>query len=168
MIKPELYKRTTDILYQAYFNHTLEHQNCYACAVGNLVAANMCKRFVIDEALTEQKLYWEGYNSYDIKSTGGKDVSWFGIIKRVFSHGSGNHHEEIISTGYTIMELTRIEHAFEVCERGKNDEDWMFNGLVAVLEVLKEIHQVTDQDLLTNNNNRFKEQYERRTVKTVL
>lgn len=167
MIKPELYKRTTDILYQAYFNDTLDHHNCYACAVGNLIAANMCKRFVVDETLNEQKLHWEGYNSYAMNSTAGKDVNWFAIVRGV-SWKTNDRDGEIASTGYTIQELAKIEHAFENCKEGKNKEDYMFNGLVAVLEVLKDIHQVTDQDLLTSNNNRFKEQYERRAVKEIL
>jgi hypothetical protein len=39
MIKEPLYHKTIGILVDAYFDDTLQHGNCSACAVGNLVAA---------------------------------------------------------------------------------------------------------------------------------
>lgn len=40
MKRPELYQKTVDILVKAYFDDTLQHGNCYACAVGNIIAGN--------------------------------------------------------------------------------------------------------------------------------
>lgn len=160
MIKPELYKRTTDILYQAYFKDTLEHMNCYACAVGNLVAANMGKSFCIDQKAEEQKIFWAGYEPYSGRE--GRKPSWHPL------HTNKTQNPEILSTGYSVEDLCGIEEAFEYAHSHvESTETNMFNGLCAVLNILAEIHQVTDQDLLTSNNNRFKEQYERRAVKIV-
>lgn len=143
MIKAELYHKTVGILFDAYFNDTLRHMNCHACAVGNIVAANCGYRF------EEGGLRWVG-----------RSPNWSDIILMGFDSRDGLM--EIHSTGYDQGELSKIEQRFENAPRGNNDEDRMFNGLVAVLDVLKDIHQVTDQDLLTSNNNRFKEQYEKR------
>lgn len=163
MIKPELYKRTTDILYQAYFKGTLEHSNCYACAVGNMVAASCDITFEQKVVGGQFEWVWKGH-AYP------GHVGWGRVfITSCFGQmvDENNYIDEpkrqIDSTGYRLHELAKIEYAFEAAPRGQNDEDWMFNGLAAVLDVLKEIHQATDQDLLTNNNNRFKEQYQKRT-----
>jgi hypothetical protein len=40
MKRQELYNNTVDILVQAYFNDTLAHCDCSACAVGNMIAGN--------------------------------------------------------------------------------------------------------------------------------
>jgi len=45
-MKAASFENTVDILVKAYINDTLEHNNCYACAVGNIVAHNMGERFV--------------------------------------------------------------------------------------------------------------------------
>lgn len=162
MIKPELYKRTTDILYQAYFNDTLSHNDCAACAVGNICAGNGVPKMK-GGALAENGFY--------------NNASW-GLV---FMTGLGEQRIDseyinpdsewykeavakvIDATGYSWTELAKIEFAFESARDGIYDpEEQMFAGLVAVLDVLKDIHQVTDQDLLTANNNRFKEQYQKR------
>jgi hypothetical protein len=42
MNRPEVYHKSVQILYDAYFNDTLDVMvNCYACAVGNLIAGNL-------------------------------------------------------------------------------------------------------------------------------
>lgn len=154
MIKPELYHKTVGILYDAYFADTLEKGNCFACAVGNIVAANMGKKFCVDPEAGNvfQKYYWKGYAPYsDIFN--GANVEWFPL--------TGVPNKETLSTGYSIDELMRIENAFEKSP-GVGVQDRMFNGLVAVLEVLAQIHQVTDEDLLTANNKRFKDHYNKR------
>ncbi len=40
MKNKSLYDKTVSILVDAYMNDTLQHGNCFACAVGNIVAAN--------------------------------------------------------------------------------------------------------------------------------
>lgn len=156
MIKPELYKRTTDILYQAYFNDTLVHGCGCACAVGNIVAANMGFQLLGKG----HALRWdrEGLPIYDHWNN---VVNLGEIIGDVYAEAD----EQIRATGYEVADILRIEAAFESAHWWLRPEDRMFLGLSNVLDVLAEIHQVTDQDLLTSNNKRFKEQYERRAVK---
>lgn len=153
MIKGELYHKTVQILFDAYFNDTLTHGSCSACAVGNLVAANC------------------GYTHKDKYSWNEAHPSW--TCAFMTAHGQQRYSpgtyimyidvkKEIDATGYFIKELARIEYAFEMADKGHVDEDWMFNGLCAVLNVLREIHQVTDEDLTTDNNKRFKDHYDKK------
>lgn len=162
MKKAELYKRTVDILYQAYFDDTLEHYNCYACAVGNIVAANV--GFQFERVDKEQKgLGWKGfpnqyrYTSFTTLSRTWIDAISYGRLVEYEYYGTAKQHIE--ATGYTCLELAWIEMAFEDCHRGNSDDEYMFNGLVAVLEVLKEIHEVSDEDA-TESVKPFKTHYE--------
>jgi hypothetical protein len=164
MNRPELYKKTVDILYQAYFNNTLEHGNCKACAVGNLVACNSGYRIA---RMLNGKLLW-------LDRTGRKvDSTWGDVFrtppKRLFRSQKqiidlenffGSSESQILSTGYNVDELARIEFSFETASKGKSDEDYMYNGLAAVLEVLKQIHNITDEDNI--NNTRFTDHYKHR------
>lgn len=164
MIKPELYHKTVDILYQAYFNDTLMHTNCCACAVGNIVSAN-CGYGIPVKSSEEQKATWVGapYPSNDGWARVFVTNVFGGAIQRALpAQYTGLAKFQIDATGYTWRQLAKIEYAFEMADQGSNDEDWMFNGLVAVLEVLKEIHQVTDEDLIQSNNNRFRDHYQKK------
>lgn len=164
MIREQLYHKTVKILYDAYMNDTLEHGNCCACAVGNLVYT-ACEYDKLQSPGFGYKRVWGDipYPSHDgwatVFLTEANVNSPYQKINP--ENYDGLAKEQIDSTGYTWQELAKIEYAFETADKGNNDEDYMFNGLVAVLEVLKEIHQVTDEDLLTTNTNRFREHYKR-------
>lgn len=143
----ELYKRTVDILYDAYFNNTLEHGNCYACAIGNIIAANNDISFLqrngspVYGVFTGRGVkYWDKYNSFHINPT-----------KLICEHKKLPYITQILvdKTGYSNDELCTIERVFEGA--GKNTvgffpskEEIMYNGLVAVLEILKTIHKIDD------------------------
>lgn len=136
MIRESLYHKTSDVLYQAYFKDELKHGDCSACAVGNICkaagASNQVRMLWKYVFVTETNLFlgqhqWINEDRYS------------GVPKKV-----------IDATGYTWQELAKIEYAFETAPKGNNDEDWMFNGLVAVLDVLKEIHEVTDEPHQSN------------------
>lgn len=160
MIREELYNKTVDILYQAYFNDTLEHSNCYACAVGNLIAANLGRKLCVDPTVKEQKFFWEDYAPYSRYD--GKQAGWFPLDNPI---PEPDFDIEVGSTGYSVKELIKIERAFENANEvdgSTGDDVFMFNGLVAVLDVLREIHQVTDEDLITGNNKRFKDHYNKK------
>jgi hypothetical protein len=46
-------------------------------------------------------------------------------------------------TGYSVHEIHQIEYAFENAPyQGDDTEEWMFNGLMAVVDVLAEIHGI--------------------------
>ena len=161
MIKPQLFKHTTDVLFSAYFTNTLKHGDFCGCAVGNLIAAAMSIKVVPEITIEHDGLFgsalgWE---------------SWEPLWDRVFFTGACDIQEinmeeyvdfakmQIDATGYSVEQLAKIEHAFETAKEGENDEDFMFNGLTAVLDVLKHIHQATDDDLLPETM-RFRNHYE--------
>ena len=152
MNRPELYKRTVDILFQAYFKDELEHQNCYACAVGNLVAANMgytmmtTKGDMIRFVWKDRIPFWDAV----FVSCGDNEQSRY----------PDNYKEEakveIDSTGYRWRELAMIEESFEKAYTYEDNDEEMFNGLCNVLETLKQIHQVEDN---TEDVSRFQTHY---------
>jgi hypothetical protein len=146
--RPSLYKRTVDILFDAYFNDTLQHGDCYACAAGNI-----CKEAAIKTGIPNNS--WKRLfttNGTRTRQLNQRELGdWYPYISvydAVFL---------VEATGYGVNELGRVEWAFESASQGNSDEDWMFNGLVAVLEVLKEIHEVTEDE---ESAQRFKAHYE--------
>jgi hypothetical protein len=164
MNRPELYKKTVDILYDAYFNDTLEHDNCYACAVGNIIAANCGFRFNKHYPAEGRSLYWDGHDPYTKVWPMNRDESvtlpaWYAHVKRHNSFNKTKAIAEVRSTGYSNEDLNKIEDAFENADYNESDDVWMFNGLVAVLEMLKKIHEVTDEPH-TGNITRFKNHYQ--------
>jgi hypothetical protein len=159
MKRPELYKKTCDILYDAYFNDTLEHGNCYACAVGNIIAANMGYSFLTqsnendaDETIWTGRgtKYWDRDNNFNNNPVA---LIADGSIRRGISP---IEEKQIKSTGYNRHELTEIENAFERNIDLLHKDKAMFNGLVAVIEALNEIHEVQED----NQTERFKRVYE--------
>ncbi len=151
-----LYNKTVDILVQAYLNDTLIHGNCFACAVGNMVASNMGFQFVVDNSTNHNphRLGWgEGYfySSNNIKPT------WFDMCGPYggLEYESPKALEQIKSTGYSFEELIRIERAFEVSDRGNSKDEYMFNGLMAVIEVLDQIHENTDTVITETTKRKF-------------
>jgi hypothetical protein len=161
MNRPEVYHKSVQILYDAYFNDTLEHGNCFACAVGNLVAGNLGLLFESGTSFLPGKIVWVGYRTPGVHPA----VSGWAEVIDGYGLNLTKYKEEpkrqIDSTGYTPQELATIEYQFEFGER--KTKDYMFDGLVNVLEVLKEIHEVTDEDLIQANHKRFKEHHERKS-----
>lgn len=152
MINPALYHKTVDILVQAYFNDTLEHGNCHACAVGNLVAANTGIGFT--------RIGFNGNMWSD------NTPEWGFVFMSQISHGVnqqiinphryiGEAKRQIDSTGYTWQQLAKIEYAFETAPKGKSDDEWMFNGLMAVIDVLDEIHENKDEAVTKDIKGKF-------------
>lgn len=138
------FSNTVDILVKAYLNDTLQHSNCYACAVGNLVADAMGYKYCGSKKKA-RGLTWEGFNGYDGLMS---DDLWVRVFyTRDFSHEQvvnisrydGRRKEQIDTTGYSLEELIKIEHAFETGWKGK---DKMFNALLSVVDVLASIHNV--------------------------
>lgn len=147
MIKEELYNWTVGVLVDAYFKGEIEHGYCTACAVGNICMAagaefgfmstpysNSAWAVVFCTKEEEQYYYPEQYlnNSYGCKTV-------------------------IDATGYTVEELAKIEYAFETAPKGESEDEWMFNGLMAVVDVLDQIHENTDTEVTQSTKNRFYE-----------
>lgn len=146
MIKPELYKRTVDILVDAYFKDTLEHGTCAACAVGNIIAANLGIPILKNE---KGWLAWNGEDDNPI---------WFQACMIGHARPEKNIGEVkklIDASGYSLDDVAKIERAFEDAHYNGNDDAYMFGGLMAVIEVLDQIHQNTDTELTKSTKQKF-------------
>lgn len=124
------FNHTVNVLVQAYLNNTLLHLDCEACAVGNIIRAS-------------------GYRFKDAEHS----TNWLSLIHKECRMGTlpiNNQldaEEQVRVTGYSVAELHLIEKAFE--SSCFAIEDSMFNGLMAVVDVLADIHGV---DLTVKEN----------------
>ena len=133
MNRTEIYQKSIDILLDSYNNNTLEHSNCTACACGNLVAAaNNYKYVPKSHSWSGLSIEWENKRIAD----------WYGLIIEDKVYNKEEGIKQINSTGYTIEEFIKIEEAFEKADWTLEKKKRMFNGLTAVLNVLREIHEV--------------------------
>lgn len=150
MKNQELFHKTVNILVQAYLNNSLIHCDCSACMVGNLVASNMGIKMSVAE------------NYFNIIGAEwiGEEPHWHKVFytqpdtkKQIFKKTSyrGKAKKQIESTGYSLKELAKMEYVFETAPGFKTtnydpqDEEWMFNGLMAVIDVLCDIHEMNDE-----------------------
>lgn len=131
MNNKELFDKTVSILVKAYQIGTLEYMDCARCAVGNLVKAHCGD----DE--------WSGGWSCVIELGQGVLTDNFKKYPAVI--------KKLQSTGYSVQHLAAIEKAFfEGTGSGfsllsKDDEN--FNGLMAVVDTLMEIHEATPEQV---------------------
>ena len=137
------FEHSIDVLVKAFMNNTLEHNNCCACAVGNLVADGIGIKVVPFKGIVT-KAKWESENDSVSIEKGWPLV--FMTDDKKQKKRSYNYKDlakkQIDSTGYTWQDLAKIEFAFETADKGNSDDDWMFNGLMAVVDVLAEIHGI--------------------------
>jgi hypothetical protein len=151
------FNHSVNVLVKAYFYGDLEHQNCACCAVGNLMA-DACGYKI--EHLNDDKSLWtrsddrtvidpiewvhvfgtktreEGKNFFRRKKISVVNT-WFDL-----ENVTTSVNQWAAKTGYSLVELARIENAFESAQYGENDDTWMFNGLMAVVDVLADIHGI--------------------------
>jgi len=148
MNREALYNKTVDILYQSYLNDTLRHNDCAACAVGNIIAANLGFKVIHLNWLRDDNekadVCWQRVFYTDNKEQIYNPYGYGGLAK-----------EQIDASGYKLSELMKIEYAFETADKGESKDDWMFNGLVAVIDVLDKIHEVEKN----TTKKQFKELY---------
>lgn len=146
MNRENIYKKSCDILYKAYFDGTLQHENCSACACGNLIAGN--KNYTFKKRGNENYFDWnESENSNH----------WYNKILG-YKYYNEEGEDQINATGYTEQEFRQIEKAFEGINSIYKEEDRMFKGLVAVLEELAKIHEI-EETTNTKEKERFKKHY---------
>lgn len=135
------FENSLSVLVLAYINDTLTHLNCTACAVGNLIAAAHGCKMVADEKMGRGYFQWIDENGQR------KFVHWLRSVTTIFR--DEDQEQDILWTGYSVEELRQIESAFEKSNKGNTLDEWMFNGLIAVVDVLAEIHGV---DLTVKEN----------------
>lgn len=131
MNNQEKFEDTINILVKAYQNNTLQKGDCNACAVGNIIA-NKCG------ILYTKDLHW----TTDLPAWQYVFMTVFGNQEKNLNYYTGKAKEQIDSTGYTWQQLAKIEFAFESAPEGKTKDEEMFNGLMAVVDVLMEMHKI--------------------------
>lgn len=132
MKRPKQFNWAVDTLVKAFFEGTLEHLNCKKCAIGNLVCA----------------------------AIGHPSENWY-----YADVGRESGVQELKQIGYSLEEASRIEEAFELAlpflvaiTTDENITDYtksiehQFNGLMAVLDVLFEIHEVSEDEMPAYRN----------------
>jgi hypothetical protein len=136
MKRKELFDKTVAILVNAYINNTLVHNNCCACAVGNIIAANMQIKY-------DPYLKWIG-----------RQLAWSKVfvtmpfkseqVQRPWAY-NGSAKEQIDATGYSWPELALMEAAFESAPKHTTGDERMFRGLMAVIDVLGQLHGLNEE-----------------------
>lgn len=147
------FDNTVSILVKAYLNDTLQHGSCYACAVGNIIASGLgCEVVRIRKAFRD--LSWS--NNMDYPGLDRNEIKGWGAAFSTEFNDAGDLEqmryepalknpfvsEQIVASGYSWIELAMIEFAFESSRKNSTGDELMFNGLMAVVEVLASIHSV--------------------------
>lgn len=146
MNRPELYERSLNILVQAYFNGTLKHAHCGACACGNLIAGNLGAKIYKNG---EQSLYLLGGELIRVKWN-----EWGSHTYPNEPDAKPYHLSATEITGYSPDELAKIEDAFEGFYLEGEDKDY-FPYLLSVVDALDEIHENNDQSITQQSKKRF-------------
>jgi len=149
MTNQKKFEHSVNVLLKAFLNNTLEHGSCHACAIGNLLKTNWWLRFFVTENERNinfrQLKHKEGYFIYKSIGNGATNPFMYKPISEASEEVIKQIKEAkcaIDNSGYSITELQMIEFAFETANKGKSNDDYMFNGLMAVVDVLAEIHQI--------------------------
>lgn len=139
MTHTEKFQDTISILVKAYMNDTLKHMDCSACAVGNICGSLKWRYiFCTNTDSTFGIVLDQSFAQKD------EPLGCLSQQNKLLYYREGL--EAIEKTGYTVNELARVENAFESAEwkeMTEDDEVWMFNGLMAVVEVLADIHGIS-------------------------
>jgi len=150
MKKEELYYKTVDLLLDAYNERRLKHGHCDACAVGNICGSSLwAARFITldnqDQVINPSE--FRGANEDFDKVKVLPFEEWYDPSKETILALQEQADEVIAASGYSQKELIKIEFAFEsslkdIKWEDTSEVDHQFIGLCAVLDVLKEIHEV--------------------------
>lgn len=113
------FNHSVNVLVKAYLDNTLVKALCSKCAVGNLIA--------------EGDPNYNFYKHYE---------SWYRAcgLSVIYPNQRNPDHPDIIKTGYTLDELREIEQTF--MNTADDADDPMFSSLMAVVDVLAEIHGI--------------------------
>lgn len=119
------FRNAFDALTSAYVNGTLQHEDCTACAVGNIATYSGVN-------LDKGGLLWYSYICDRRESLSyGK-------------HGFKNMMQVVERTGYKVEEIDRIERTFEGTVKeflldSQDRDQAQYQGLVKVIELLAEL-----------------------------
>lgn len=144
---------SVNLLVSAFLKDELKHGSCEACAVANILRP-VCTAKGIPFNRWANMFVTVGGVQYEAANDG--EVIYVGfsgnrkVITTLESPNTNTHlkvlnemRELTKSSPYTKKELMLIERSFETAPRGNSEDDWMFNGLMAVVEVLADIHNIS-------------------------
>jgi len=142
------FNHSVNVLVKAYLNDTLVNGHPCGCAVGNLIA---------DSYGLKVEAWFDEYDELYLAKWDNSEndgFAWFTLIHPLRLGRESNDElgrEQISKTGYSECEVYRIEKAFEQFDGyyELSKDDIMFKGLMAVVDVLAEIHNI---DLTTKDN----------------
>jgi hypothetical protein len=129
---------TVNVLVKAYLNDSLIHGDCQHCAVGEIVHAAGAPHGRMITLGSCGSWKWAFYTEIGI--IGSRQV-----IKPFGEQAFNDALKVIEPTGYSWEELARIEKEFErsgFLSLNEDEDEAMFNGLMAVVTVLAEIHGI--------------------------
>jgi len=127
MRNKKLFNKTISILVNAYLKVTLIHSDACACAIGNLIAAY--NNYIITKISHKGDcLMWKTKEGKRVK------VVWYG--------NEDEDCNQLKCTRYSIIEIAKIEKAFESPPEGKDQTG--YEGLMKVVDTLIDIHQGTE------------------------
>ena len=140
MKNKEQFDWTVGVLVKAYLEGTLEHTNCAACAIGNLVAAK--RNYQING------LIWTNSDGDKIEPSWGY-LQFLGNLRNDIPFEHKKRHpkdkalSELAATGYRVWDTCKIEKSFEMVYGTEDDQ---YHGLLAVVDALIEIHQGNEEE----------------------
>lgn len=152
------FEKSIDILVKAYLNDTLKHGSCRACAVANLLA-DRCKSLGIDVSrwvssfvtpelfdcrlpqliASENELVAKTVIGFRLMSIESLRI----MMPEETERAVQETHLLFDGADYTKAQYAAIENAFETAPQGESEDQWMFNGLMAVVEILADIDGVS-------------------------
>lgn len=150
MIREQTFNKSVDILVTAFFDGELLKGSCTKCAVGNLLGGAI---EWISHFYTQHSTKKQVFNRIPVITNGESHTVHareLVIARPDLACQVRDMFEKadrlIEASDYSKEELMAIEHAFETAEEvdGVNSIDSQFNGLMAVMDVLFDIHQVDE------------------------
>jgi hypothetical protein len=178
MNRPDRFWRSIDVLATAYLEGSFRPYECNACGVGNLIAADL------DGASTDTSVkLWPSHSGSEFGNWPEAKCAMFdrawdftSAISLIDSEPAGlietnPLHSKLLPVSqysvtevrpelatnllYTNAELLRIETALLEKTEVVPTDDELFEGLMAVVDVLFEIHDVEDEDLRSQAKSAF-------------
>lgn len=126
MERKETFLHAFNALTRSYLDGTLFHSDCSACAVGNIMQ---------QPALFKIFKQGKGYTPVNMR--------WYSQL--INYRRSRSNYDDLVC-GYTFPEIDKIERAFENAEPYHGADPDGYKGLIAVLDVLFDIHKVQQQE----------------------
>ena len=163
----ERFDKAYKALYNAFMNGTLAKWDCAACACGNIIAAAN-NLILTSEELKSRSDCSISISEIDYNSQIGVKIEklWKSNFSSIDLKTNDNYLFKVNSAGYTGLEFSRIEIAFETNTKIRSFDYYLFteneilndqyNGLIAVMDVLIEldnIENITEKESFKNHPN---------------